>query len=271
MNGCVRLLLNCAVSQELTDSSQIHCCGTGGLQRNPKCLRSPCHPADVTHSLPEAFWAEYVCYKRRNAAVEVWSKTLFPAGLVEAASLVSRGRLPVLARQLSGHQDCKSTLLRLWQKHLLNSLLHCTLSFFACVNQHYSAALLRLSVISVVHDPFVSKVLRVWVGESHSWVCQTLFQIFSDLIREIRSICCDQRERERGRDCIRAYLSVSWSLILFNIGKEIADTVAYILDQTYSNTRSRYFHNNVRWTCVATRCTEAHLFNFFLTFYRPKD
>ncbi len=33
--------------------------------------------------------------------------------LVEAASLVSRGRLPVLARQLSGHQDCKSTLLRL--------------------------------------------------------------------------------------------------------------------------------------------------------------
>lgn len=45
--------------------------------------------------------------------MEVWCKTLFPAGLVEAASLVSRGRLPVLARQLSGHQDCKSALLRL--------------------------------------------------------------------------------------------------------------------------------------------------------------
>lgn len=135
---------------------------------------------------------------RRNA-VEVWCKTLFPAGLVEAASLVSRGGLPVLACQPSGHQDCKSTLLRRWQRHLLNSLLHCTLSFFTCASHSHAACSTTLLCgdfvsVAVIVVPLCEKgvercahlslhtllVLRgcgahtVPVAECgcHSWVCQ---------------------------------------------------------------------------------------------------
>lgn len=153
---------------------------------------------------------------RRNA-VEVWCKTLFPAGLVEAASLVSRGGLPVLACQPSGHQDCKSTLLRRWQRHLLNSLLHCTLSFFTCASHSHTACSTTLLCgdfvsVAVIVVPLCEKgvercahlslhtllVLRgcgahtVPVAQCgcHSWVCQKKKKISSwySLIREIKNI-----------------------------------------------------------------------------------
>lgn len=142
-------------------------CQTGGLQRNPKCLCSPNHPADVSHPC-------------EHPSCQMFS--------VLSASLVSGGRLPVLARQLSRHQDCKSTLLRLWQKHLPSILLQCTVSFFTCAN-HYRTVCstvrlywdLFLAVAIVV--PLVTKVLgevHILLCEVPHWSLSKLFLIFSD-------------------------------------------------------------------------------------------
>lgn len=71
---------------------------------NPKCLRLSYHIQLMsftpvrTHAA--AFCVEYAPYRRNT--LEMWLNTLLPAGLGRGSPLVSRGRLPVFALQLSG-------------------------------------------------------------------------------------------------------------------------------------------------------------------------
>lgn len=82
---------------------------------------------------------------------------------------------------------------------------------------HLSLNTLHLLRGCVAHMvPVAECVCRSWVRQ------KKLFLIFSD--KRDQKYHCDQR----GIVCVCAYLSVFWSLIFFNIIREIADRVAML-------------------------------------------
>lgn len=215
------------------------------------------------------------CFRcfRRNA-VEVWCKTLFPAGLVEAASLVSGGRLPVLARQLSRHQDCKSTLLRLWQKHLPSILLQCTVSFFTCANHYCTVcATVRLCrdffLAAAIVVPLVTKVL----GEVHillltrSVLCSShggCSRVWGPTLRYSQIKGIQNITVSRGSLCVSVPICQAFDIwYFFNIIEEIADGVAY------SSLNVFQYYAAMLWCCyLAVFCFQTSLWEcVHVTFY----
>lgn len=118
-NMCMIIIKRCSFPQT-------HSCGISGLQRNLKCSRSSgwCHSSMWTHILPESMFAVGGMLRKcgaRHFSPQVWSRRrlwLFGAGC------------QYWLTSCPGHQDWKNPWRRLWQKYLLNSLLHCTLPFF---------------------------------------------------------------------------------------------------------------------------------------------